>query len=205
MATDVEVLGALGVDFTPEEIERDFRGHALADLLEEAQRRLGRDLPPDTRSRLEDRLLERFETELSPTPGIRDVLEGLRVQACVASSGTRRRIEAALRVTGLACYFDDRIFSADEVQRGKPAPDLFLHAARALGVPAQRCLVIEDSAAGVAAARAAGMTVFAYSPHGAASPDADRTFASMRALTELLGPAWAPPPGAPCDPAFGPG
>ena len=83
---------------------------------------------------------------------------------CVASSGESARIRLALGLTGLLGYFDGRLFSAEEVSRGKPFPDLFLHAAAQMGASPGACIVIEDSLAGVTGARAAGMRVFAYVP-----------------------------------------
>jgi beta-phosphoglucomutase-like phosphatase (HAD superfamily) len=107
----------------------------------------------------------------------------------VASSGSRERIRRSLEVTGLAPYFDDRIVSADDVAQGKPAPDLFLLAARRHGVAPASCAVIEDSPAGVTAARAAGMTCLAYAglTPAASLSDADAVFASMEELPALLG------------------
>src|SRR5690606_31138399 len=103
-----------------------------------------------------------YRRELRPAPFIAETLDRLTVPFCVASSSGPERIRVSLEVTGLLPRFADRIFSAAMVPRGKPAPDLFLHAARELGVPPEQCLVIEDSPAGVRAAQAAGMRVFAY-------------------------------------------
>jgi beta-phosphoglucomutase-like phosphatase (HAD superfamily) len=111
------------------------------------------------------------------------------VPYCLASSGTHERIRVALRKTGLYARFGEgRIFSAQDVGRGKPAPDLFLHAARTMGVTPARCAVVEDSPLGVQAARAAGMDVFGYTAMTPAAKLSDATalFGSMLQLPELL-------------------
>ena len=114
---------------------------------------------PDDLSR---EILSTFARELKGVEGVRQAVAGLRARVCVASSSAPERLRFALRVTGYEALFAPNIFSAAEVARGKPSPDLFLFAARAMSAPAEDCLVIEDSVAGVVAARAAGMTVFGF-------------------------------------------
>jgi HAD superfamily hydrolase (TIGR01509 family) len=103
-----------------------------------------------------------FETDLTPVPGIESVLDALTVPYCVASNGRRVKIEFTLGHTGLLTRFAGRIFSVEDVRHPKPAPDLFLHAARTLGASAARTTVVEDTPTGVNAARAAGMRVIGY-------------------------------------------
>ncbi len=108
---------------------------------------------------------EAWDRELAAVPGVVDLVERLRehgVPTCVASSGTHERMRRTLGLTGLDENFAGRIYSATEVPRGKPAPDLFLHAARSMGVEPSRCAVVEDSAYGVRAAVAAGMTAYGF-------------------------------------------
>jgi HAD superfamily hydrolase (TIGR01509 family) len=115
--------------------------------------------------RLQERLLECFRAELTPIAGVErllDRLAALGIAHCLASSSSPRRLDVALTSTGLAERFAGRVFSASMVAHGKPAPDLFLHAARTMGVAPSECLVIEDSAVGVEAAHRAGMTVIAF-------------------------------------------
>ncbi len=121
-------------------------------------------------------------------PGIRSVLERLDRPFCLASSGSVRRIVRSLTLVGLLDYFTGHLFSAEQVAHGKPAPDLFLHAAAAMGVPAPRAVVIEDSPHGVTAARAAGMTVFGYAALTPAErlDGADAVFTRMDDLHRLL-------------------
>ncbi|WP_033348546.1 HAD family hydrolase [Kitasatospora aureofaciens] len=108
---------------------------------------------------------EAVDAGLTPVDGLPealDALEALALPTCVASSGTHEKMRHTLGRTGLYGRFESRIFSATEVGRGKPAPDLFLHAARRMGVDPARCLVVEDSGPGVQAARAAGMRALGY-------------------------------------------
>ena len=103
-----------------------------------------------------------FARELKGVEGVRQAVAGLRARVCVASSSAPERLRLALRVAGYETLFAPNIFSAAEVAEGKPSPDLFLYAARAMGAAPKDCLVIEDSVAGVSAARAADMTVFGF-------------------------------------------
>jgi HAD superfamily hydrolase (TIGR01509 family) len=126
------------------------------------ERFLGRSLPADFEDRYHAGLFEAFATGLTPIPGVTEALGRIAVPACVASSGSHERLRLALTTTGLFDRFAGRIFSAQDVTRGKPAPDLFLHAARTLGVDPTRCAVIEGNPAGVEAANAAGMLALGY-------------------------------------------
>ena len=123
---------------------------------------LGAPLPKDFPGDLSREILATFERELKGVDGVRQAVGGLSARVCVASSSAPERLRFALRVTGYEALFAPHIFSAAEVARGKPHPDLFLHAASAMGAEARDCLVIEDSVAGVEAACAAGMAVFGF-------------------------------------------
>ena len=141
-------------------------------------------------------LMRKFREELKPIPGVKEMLPKLALPFCVASSGTLERIRYALDVTGLLGLMEPHLFSATMVRRGKPAPDLFLHAAASMRAKPRKCLVIEDSPAGVAAARAAGMRVFAFTggSHAEnpalkarlASSEPDFIFADMLQLPDLI-------------------
>jgi len=173
---------------TLEESVRRYMGGTLADVRAEVEHRSGRVLPPAFEDLYHERLFAAFSTELRPVPGIAAVLEHMTRPYCLASSGTTTRIVRSLTLTGLLGHFEGRIFSAEEVARGKPAPDLFLHAATAMAVDPRRCVVVEDSPLGVAAGRAAGMTVLGYCaltpPEALAGAHA--TFARMEELLPLL-------------------
>ncbi len=159
-------LTELGYPTTFEESVRDYMGAAMHRVHELVAERWGAGLPADFDEAFHARVFAAFEERLRPVDGVAAVLEKLAaggVPFCVASSGSHARIGTALRTTGLARYFDPGcVFSADDVGRGKPAPDLFLHAAREMGVPAGRCAVVEDSPLGVQAAVAAGMDVYGF-------------------------------------------
>ncbi|MGG7565390.1 HAD family hydrolase [Rhodovulum sp. DZ06] len=123
--------------------------------------------------RMRLRLFARFEAELSPCPGIGaavDAVKAAGAAVCVASSSQPERVRLSLGATRLLAKFGDAIYSSSMVENGKPAPDLFLHAARAMGAAPKDCVVVEDSAAGLRAARAAGMAALAYTGGGHAGP-----------------------------------
>jgi len=108
-------------------------------------------------------------TRITPNPFISEVIKQLSYPICVASSGTHQKIRTSLSCAGLLKHFEGKIFSAEDVKRGKPAPDLFLHAAKTMGVPPEACCVIEDSKPGLSAADSAGMHSIHYAPGGASN------------------------------------
>ncbi|MEV0639504.1 HAD family hydrolase [Streptomyces sp. NPDC050619] len=185
-------LTELGHPTSYEDSLRDYMGaamHRVHDLVEE---RTGRRLPQDFDDVFHARVFAAFERELEPVVGAVGVLEKLAadgVPYCVASSGSHERIRVGHRKTGLDRWFDEgRIFSSQDVGRGKPAPDLFLYAAERMGVAPARCVVVEDSPLGVRAAVAAGMDVYGFV---AMTPvdrlvGATQLFADMGELVDLL-------------------
>ncbi|MFG2428705.1 HAD-IA family hydrolase [Streptomyces sp. NPDC048590] len=159
------LLTESGFPTTTEDSFRRYMGGTLDRVRSFLRAETGRELPGDFAERYRARLKAAFEQELRPVPAIADVLTALRergIPICVASSSPRDRLELALRVTGLAPHFGDRVYSADDVLRGKPAPDLFLHAAVRMGVGPEHAVVVEDSVPGVEAARASGMAVIGF-------------------------------------------
>jgi HAD superfamily hydrolase (TIGR01509 family) len=162
---DVEVMAELGWAMTEEEVVERFLGRSEADCTREIEEHLGRPLPPTLSLETDERYSEAFERELQPVEGVIEVLDILdrnAVPTCVASSGSHRKMRFTLGLTGLFERLDGRIYSADEVANGKPAPDLFLHAALGMGIDPQRCAVVEDSPFGLEAALAAGMGAYAF-------------------------------------------
>lgn len=148
----------------------------------------GVSLPTDFEANLSERLDRAFNTQLRPIAGIAQLLRGLDRPYCVASNSGHERLRSTFSATGLAPLVEGRVFSADDVARGKPAPDLFLHAARTMGgVQPERCLVIEDSVTGVTAARAAGMRVVGFCGGGHIRPGHDQILLSLGADTILTG------------------
>ena len=155
-------LSEAGLRLTDQETRERFLGRRLDSSLRGIETELGAPLPETFREDFSREIVSAFVRELKGVEGVRQAVAGLRARVCVASSSGPERIRLSLRVAGYETLFAPNIFSAAEVAEGKPSPDLFLHAARAMGVEPQDCLVIEDSVAGVVAARAAGMTVFGF-------------------------------------------
>lgn len=183
-----------GLPTTVAQARRDYQGLLLADVLALAQRRLGRRLAEDWLERYEAERAEAFRRELAPVTGAGAAVArivGAGVPVCVASQGKLEKTRLSLALTGLEESFGEQnIFSADAVANGKPAPDLFLHAAASMGVAAAACAVIEDTASGVAAAVSAGMRAIGYT----ADSDAEALVAagaeplgSLDELPRLLG------------------
>ncbi|MGC0384218.1 HAD family hydrolase [Streptomyces sp. SAI-129] len=185
-------LTELGHPTSYEDSLRDYMGAAMHRVHDLVLERTGRSLPVDFDDVFHGRVFAAFERELEPVPGAVGVLEKLAadgVAYCVASSGSHERIRVGHRKTGLDRWFDDeRIFSSQDVGRGKPAPDLFLHAAERMGVAPERCVVVEDSPLGVRAAVAAGMDVYGFTAMTPADKlaGATRLFGDMGELADLL-------------------
>jgi HAD superfamily hydrolase (TIGR01509 family) len=146
-----------GIPVTPEIIARYFFGRRPADMFAAIEAATHRKLPEDFATTVAEAIIERFREELRPTPHMAYALTWLRGPKCVASSSSLDRIQASLETTDLARFFEPNLFSASDVARGKPAPDLLLHAAGQMKVRPADCIVIEDSPAGVTAAVSAGM------------------------------------------------
>ncbi len=185
-----ELLCEAGLPSTRESCIADYMGSAMTRVRAIAEARLGRALPADLEARYHARLFDVFRTQLTAVPGVAQAIARIATPTCVASSGTHERIRLALTTTGLLPHFDGRIFSAQDVTRGKPEPDLFLHAAATLGIHPARCAVIEDSPLGVEAANRAGMTAFGFArmtPPERLREAKGGIFTSMDELPGLLG------------------
>lgn len=157
----LDELRLLGLELDMAHFMQHFLGRSFPTVAQSLRER-GAALPPDFEQRYRRRLLSIFEARLRPTPGIERVLDRLACRSCVATSSTPQRARRSLEICGLADRFEANVFTASQVLHGKPAPDLFLFAAAELGVRPERCLVIEDSLPGLAAASAAGMAVWRY-------------------------------------------
>lgn len=163
-----EAINAVDVPMTVEEVHAAFVGAAFETIELEVSRRRGVPVPAGW---MDDFYAARalvFERELGPIPGAREAVEAVRelgFETCIASQGRVAKMEQTLALTGLDDLFPpERIFSATMVERPKPAPDLFVHAARACGWEPGDCVVVEDSLLGVRGARAAGARVLGYLP-----------------------------------------
>lgn len=158
----IEELARLGVVIDLDHVARHFLGRSYPTVMAQIRKDFDLNLPPEFEDRYRDKLLEAFSRDLKIMPGVLDVLDELSVPYCLATSSSPRRVDMSLLLTGLSGRMEGRVFTASQVARGKPAPDLFLFAAAQLGHNPSRTLVIEDSLTGVRAALAAGMTVWRY-------------------------------------------
>lgn len=189
---DVRLLTELGWPITRDEVIHRFLGKSEADVLLEVEQHLGHPMPPGWDAGWATEYRRVFAAELEPVPGVAAAVESLRTAGyavCVGSSGGHAKIRRSLDQTGLRAFFGEQIFSAEDVARGKPAPDLFLHAARSLGARPEETVVVEDSQYGVEAAHAAGMAVIGYA--GGITPRqqlaaADRVVDDMAALPDAV-------------------
>jgi HAD superfamily hydrolase (TIGR01509 family) len=183
-------LAELGWPLTEAEVVERFMGRTAEYMDEAIEAQLGSVLPGDWKDQFQRRYREAFAAELVPVDGVLEALDQITTPTCVASSGSHDKLRFTLGHTGLYERFEGRIFSGYEVANGKPAPDLFLHAAARMGANPARCAVIEDSRPGVLAARAAGMPAFGYAggltpPHHLEG-EATVVFSDMRDLPRLL-------------------
>lgn len=187
---DVIVLAELGWPMTEAEVVERFMGRSDEEMTADIEAHLGRRLPASWEEPFRHLYRQALAAELKPVPGVVEALEAIALPTCVASSGTHEKIRFTLGLTGLYERFAGRIFSVSDVARGKPAPDLFLHAARRMGVPPAHCAVVEDSRYGVEAARAAGMRAFGYAgglaPKGSLAGAQTVVFEDMQELPRLL-------------------
>ena len=158
-------VSELGWEMTAELAKSEFLGDTHQNIVKRVEQRIGHSVPPGWVERSQARLFETLERELKPVAGVREAIATLMaagVTLAVASQGSHEKMQITLRVTGLLPFFAGRIFSATQVARPKPAPDLFLLASASLGVSPSDSVVVEDSTRGVKAALAAGMRCFGY-------------------------------------------
>ena len=164
---EARVLAEVGFPMTEDEIANSCVGLSYPDMMALLEERFSKPVPDGLEERIQEEAIAGFPTELREIAGMGEMLAGSALPRCVASSGTPERIALSLGITGLDAYFSsDSIFSSVSVEHGKPAPDLFLHAATHMGVRPEECVVVEDSPHGISAARAAGMTAVALAAGG---------------------------------------
>ncbi|MCK0745139.1 HAD family hydrolase [Chromohalobacter nigrandesensis] len=187
-----DVLTHAGLPFTTSQYMEEFRGVRFANIVAELERRFGA-LDDATRDAAEAEMRRtmqtRMSTELQPIPGIREALDRLTEHPrCVASNGPEHKIRRALDSTGLRAYFGDRLYSGYTIERWKPDPELFLHAAREMGVAPERCVVIDDADVGVAAGLAAGMRTIHINrfPERESTPEGAIALHNMRDLPSAV-------------------
>ena len=161
-----ECLAPHGIALTAEEALVAFRGRHLTAVFKDAEAEIGRPLPADFEAFVRARAADAFRARLREIAGATPLLESLSLPVCVATNGPRHKTDLTLGVTNLRRFFGEHVYCAYEIGAWKPDPALFLHAAGALGAAPARCLVVEDSLAGVTAGLAAGMRVLAFLPDG---------------------------------------
>ena len=190
-AVAAEEFTRAGFAMAPEVVAHFFTGRRATDMAADVEAATGRKLPAQFTTDLAAATLRRIRDELRPTPHAHHALTWLRGPKCIASSATLERIHVSLETAGLLRFFETRLFSANDVPRGKPAPDIFLHAAGQMGIEPGDCIAVEDSPVGVAAAVAAGMTAIGFvggshthtrSPAELTAAGAHTVIADMRAL-----------------------
>lgn len=157
-----EVLAEEGFEVSLDDSRSWFTGYSLQTCLKKVEELFGRPVPEDIGQKYYTRLFDEFKKSLQPVPGIAEALDAIPYPVCVASSGAHEKMQISLGVTGLLHRFTNRIFSALDIEHGKPEPDLFLYAAKRCNAVPHNCAVVEDSIPGVQAGVAAGMTVFGY-------------------------------------------
>jgi HAD superfamily hydrolase (TIGR01509 family) len=188
-------LSRHGYPITAEQVFQRFLGRSARQATLEVEAELGRSLPDNFQADLQEELYRGFAADLAAIPFVTDALDLIAQPVCVASSGSHQRMQVSLGRTGLYDRFAPNIFSAQQVRHGKPAPDLFLFAAAQMRTEPARCLVVEDSISGIAAAVAAGMPVLGF--HGGShcregydatlrTAGAAETFDDMRQLPALI-------------------
>jgi HAD superfamily hydrolase (TIGR01509 family) len=180
-----QMMTDLGPPMTTAEAVQKFAGRSLADTLSLIEAGLGRSIPEELGQRYGRLLLERLGGELKPIAGVKAAIAALPYPRCVASSSSLERIRLSLEATELASLFGANIFSATQVAHGKPAPDLYLFASRRMGIAPEHCVVVEDSALGVTAGRAAGMKVIGFTGAAHATPDAAQRLAAAGACSVI--------------------
>jgi HAD superfamily hydrolase (TIGR01509 family) len=193
-----EIVTELGVPTTVDDAYRTYMGKRLNEVIEAIERVAGRKLPADFADAYQNRTFDAFRTRLRPVDGALEFLATWRdVPCCIASSSSPERLALSLEVLDMAALFEERVFSASNVARGKPHPDIFLYAAEQLGVRPDDCIVIEDSVGGVTAGRAAGATVIGLTAAGHIQPGhdarlkeagADHVVASFAELDRVIRP-----------------
>ncbi len=182
-----DALHELGWSLTIQETQRRFIGRSMTAVVHDIEQYVGRRLPESWLAELESVTFERFRQELHPIEGVAGALDRIACRTCVASSGSHAKMRVTLSKTGLWDHFVGRIFSADDVKRGKPAPDLFQLAASVMQADPSRTVVVEDSAPGVEAAVAAGMRPIGFCQRGQDDDLESRGARIVNRMTELPG------------------
>ena len=178
-------LATQGIEYKAEDLIRQFRGVNLNLIIESIELERKVQMPSDFEIEYRKKVSELFEQQLKANQGVVELLESLTIPYCVASSGPKHKIKQALKVTGLEKYFGDNIFSSYDINSWKPDPGVFLFAAEAMKVKAERCCVIEDSIVGLKATNAANMTSVYYAPE--VTEKQELASIQVQHMSELIG------------------
>lgn len=184
-SADADALTEVGFEITCEGVIERFAGVPSEAMYATVEAELGHALPEDFDIRVKKRVLEKYRTELQPIEGIEEVLSSMKARKCVASSSNPAKLALGLVETGLFELLYPHVFSTALVSRGKPNPDLFLYSAKAMGVEPSDCVVIEDSVAGISAARAAGMRSIGFVGGSHCLPDHSKSLVKAGAETVI--------------------
>lgn len=162
-----EVIRRAGVQMTTEEVFTEFKGGSMEQSLAYVEEKLGGPVPFDVEAAYREESFVAYKNEMTAVPGIEKYIQNLKLPYCVGSNAPQNKIKLNLELTGLIKYFEpSKIFSAYDFQKWKPDPTMFLEAAKSFNIPPENCMVVGDSIADVGAAVAAGMSCYAYAPHG---------------------------------------
>lgn len=195
-SVSADLLGSMGYNITPQDYIDRFAGKGIRHTLQLIEQETGRTfLKHFPFEQLHTKREKLFKQSLKPIDGVKDILHDIDLPMCIASGSEFDRLNLTLSITNLKPKFTDRIFSAEQVQHGKPAPDLFLFAAAQMNISPTSCLVIEDSVSGIKAAKSAGMPVFGFIGASHATPqwkqkiqeiEPTLIFDNMRDLPKLI-------------------
>lgn len=185
----VSMANELGLSLDLEYAYKHFKGNSLKNCMRQIENLLGSELPTTFESEFRKASFEVFRNEIKPVEGVKEVLDGIELPFCVASSGPENKIKLNLKLTGLLDYFEENIFSCYQIGKWKPEPDVFLWAADSMGFKPEECVVVEDSILGVQAARSGGFDVLGYTAHdynNELAKVATTTFNDMSKLISLI-------------------
>ena len=189
----VDMANEHGADINLTFAMENFKGGFLKDCVLQIESIIGKKLPKNFEAKCRKRSFEVFKKELKPVKGIKNVLKELDISFCTASSGPQEKIRLNLTTTGLLPYFKESIFSCYDIQKWKPDPAIFLHAASTMGYAPEECLVVEDTITGVRAARSGGFDVFGFAAHDFKENfqnQATKTFYAMDQLLPMISGNW---------------
>ncbi len=185
----VEMANELGADIDLDYALRHFKGNSLENCFNQIKQLAKQEAPDNFQTEYRRRSYEAFKTDIQPIDGVKEVIENLKIDFCVASSGPVNKIELNLELTGLLPHFKGKIFSCYTIKKWKPDPAVFQWAANTMGYKAKECLVIEDSIIGVNAAINGGFDVYGYTARDynkELQTKANKVFYSMKQLLDLL-------------------